>query len=314
MLDVSTNHVLDWLLAKKVKVIRINKNDLKIESFDNKTNETTFTYKNSRTITSSQIKSFWHRRGYVGLEIDSNLLSQDAELQNQIHYHMYGEWEELIRFLTSNLKCQKEVKTIGFYSLKDKKLDQLYKAQKCKLKVPKTLITTSKQELLNFFHKSNIGIITKGISSSPSFSFRNLSLEGYTEEVSEQFINNLSKSFFPSFFQENIKKQYELRIFFLKKSFYAMAIFSQDNEQTKIDLRKYDDLKPNKTVPYILPEIVKKKLSQLMEDLELDTGSIDMIVDDNDEFYFLEVNPNGQFGMVSTPCNYYIEKDIAEVL
>jgi hypothetical protein len=29
---------------------------------------------------------------------------------------------------------------------------------------------------------------------------------------------------------------------------------------------------------------------------------------------FLEVNPTGQYGMVSDPCNYYLDKKIAEYL
>ena len=47
---------------------------------------------------------------------------------------------------------------------------------------------------------------------------------------------------------------------------------------------------------------------------DLDTGSIDMMYSTDGEYYFLEVNPVGQFGMVSYPCNYYIEKEIATIL
>jgi glutathione synthase/RimK-type ligase-like ATP-grasp enzyme len=48
--------------------------------------------------------------------------------------------------------------------------------------------------------------------------------------------------------------------------------------------------------------------------LGLDSGSIDMIVSTEGKYIFLEVNPVGQFGMVSYPCNYYIERDIADYL
>ena len=49
-----------------------------------------------------------------------------------------------------------------------------------------------------------------------------------------------------------------------------------------------------------------------MDQLNLDSGSIDIIYSTNKEYVFLEVNPIGQFGMVSSPCNYYIEKRIAQ--
>jgi D-alanine-D-alanine ligase-like ATP-grasp enzyme len=43
----------------------------------------------------------------------------------------------------------------------------------------------------------------------------------------------------------------------------------------------------------------------------LDCGSIDLIYSTDEKYYFLEVNPVGQFGMVSYPCNYQLEKKIA---
>jgi D-alanine-D-alanine ligase-like ATP-grasp enzyme len=51
-----------------------------------------------------------------------------------------------------------------------------------------------------------------------------------------------------------------------------------------------------------------------MNKLDLNCGSIDMIVTPKNEYVFLEVNPVGQFGMVSYPCNYNLEKKIAEYL
>ena len=51
-----------------------------------------------------------------------------------------------------------------------------------------------------------------------------------------------------------------------------------------------------------------------MKALKLESGSIDIIVDEQDDYYFLEVNPVGQFHFVSHICNYYIEKEIAQSL
>jgi len=313
-LDASTNHVINWLLKFKTNIIRVNKYDLKIESINYSKNEILFKYNDELFLSTKKITSFWYRRGHIGFDYNLDLESKNSDLQDLIFYHLNAEWEELIRCFTNNLEINSEIKSIGNYRVKDKKLDQLFLAKNAGLNIPKTLITTQKEDLLHFFKQCNKKVITKGISKSPSLTFKNQSLEGYTEEITEALIDSLPDTFFPGFFQENIIKQYELRIFFLKNSFYSMAIFSQNDEQTKTDVRKYNDAKPNRTVPYILPKTVEDKLLRLMNNLNLDTGSIDMIVDKNDEFYFLEVNPNGQFGMVSTPCNYYIEKHIAEIL
>jgi hypothetical protein len=93
-----------------------------------------------------------------------------------------------------------------------------------------------------------------------------------------------------------------------------MAIFSQNNEMTRVDFRRYDYQKPNRQVPYLLPKNIQEKLSMLMERLGMTSGSIDMIKNIEGNYTFLEVNPVGQFGMISLPCNYYLEKKVCETL
>ena len=51
-----------------------------------------------------------------------------------------------------------------------------------------------------------------------------------------------------------------------------------------------------------------------MEALGLVMGSIDLIRSTEKEYVFLEVNPSGQFEMVSLPCNYHLEEKIANYL
>jgi hypothetical protein len=51
-----------------------------------------------------------------------------------------------------------------------------------------------------------------------------------------------------------------------------------------------------------------------MKQLNLNTGSIDMAVNTENEYVFFEVNPIGQYGMTSVPCNYNLDKKIAEYL
>jgi glutathione synthase/RimK-type ligase-like ATP-grasp enzyme len=124
----------------------------------------------------------------------------------------------------------------------------------------------------------------------------------------------MSDNFFPSLLQHSIPKLYELRIFYLGGDFYSMAIFSQEDEQTKTDFRNYNYQKPNRTVPYKLPQEIEDKLDKFMKEMDLDTGSIDMIVTPRYEYVFLEVNPVGQYEMTSIPCNYYLNEKIAKYL
>lgn len=39
-----------------------------------------------------------------------------------------------------------------------------------------------------------------------------------------------------------------------------------------------------------------------------------IVVDEKGDYYFLEVNPVGQYGMVEFPCNYKLNEKIAKYL
>lgn len=194
------------------------------------------------------------------------------------------------------------------------KLVVLKMAAEFGLQIPVTTLTTKKTSLTDFLKKSN-KVITKSTSGENMIRDRRITANftNYTEVVPKSFVKSLGEKFFISQFQQLVEKEYEVRAFYLDRRFYSMAIFSQGDNQTKIEFRKYNREKPNRTVPYKLPSDVEEKLRNLMEALELESGSIDLIAKDG-QYIFLEVNPVGQFGMVSVPCNYYLEKRIAEYL
>lgn len=48
-----------------------------------------------------------------------------------------------------------------------------------------------------------------------------------------------------------------------------MAIFSQENDKTKIDFRNYDIANPNRCVPYKLPRRIEKQLIRFYGSFEL---------------------------------------------
>jgi glutathione synthase/RimK-type ligase-like ATP-grasp enzyme len=177
------------------------------------------------------------------------------------------------------------------------------------LNVPQTIITNGAEQLRNFVPSTNkisktIGeIITEVNTEKKSVTqFR-------TKKVD---LNIIPEFFFPSLFQERLIKQFEIRSFIIKKRIYSMAILSQADENTKDDFRNYDTSKKIRYVPFKLPNEIVSKLFKLSKLLKLSTCSVDLVKCTSGNIYFLEVNPIGQFGMVSEPCNYYIERQIAK--
>lgn len=131
----------------------------------------------------------------------------------------------------------------------------------------------------------------------------------YTTIVEEHENND----FFITFFQEKIDKDFEIRTFYFNGNCWSMAIFSQNDERTKIDFRKYNKKKPNRNSPYILPKHIEMKISLLMKSLDINCGSLDFIKK-GEKYYFLEINPIGQFSSLSNICNYSLEQKLAEYL
>jgi len=313
--DLSTNDIIDWLSFFNVPFLRINSdNREKIDiEFELSNNSKFFQYSNgSKTFSLSQITALWYRRGGLAVvEYKDNITNAfDDEIYDDVNSHLNTEAKHLYDHFHQLLE-QVPVKIGGQKSSAVNKLNVLDLAQSLGLKIPITKICMTKKQLLENVSKANNGLITKGIWEGLSASGSESGYSTYSEFLDIGKVNEFPESFFPSLVQANINKLYELRIFFLFGKFYSMAIFSQNDNQTQTDFRKYNDDRPNRNVPYNLPEKVKSKLTLLMQELALESGSIDMIVTPDKDYVFLEVNPVGQFGMTSVPCNYGIEKLIA---
>src|SRR5690606_26455882 len=107
------------------------------------------------------------------------------------------------------------------------KINNLQIAHNNGLKIPDSIICSSKTILIDFFNKHNGEIITKDIGD-PTFLF----MKGYNAYTSKIDINKIPDNFGISLFQELINKKFEIRIFYFNNTFYSSAIFSQSNEKT----------------------------------------------------------------------------------
>lgn len=239
-----------------------------------------------------EIKSVWFRRGKFYLKTD---FYEEEDLKLYLRENNLI-LEEYVNFKLDNLN-----KIGSSQGIHVNKLIVLEKAKLYNLLVPKFY-------LLENFCMHDKKYISKGVNGNTYFDFDKHRFILPVQEIEGEHHSGLS------FYQEYIDKKYELRIFYLHGKIWTMAIFSQNDEQTKTDFRKYNNKKPNRTVPYSLPKNIEESIDKLMRDLLLNTGSIDMIVTPENKYVFLEVNPVGQFGMVSLPCNYNLEKRIVDHL
>ena len=193
------------------------------------------------------------------------------------------------------------------------KLHVLRVAAEAGLEVPETLVTNRRATLEAFIREQG-PVICKPVGEAGHFQVGGTGYVMFTAEITPEVLAALPERFFPSLFQPRVEKRYELRVFYLAGRCWPMAIFSQGDPQTRGDFRKYNHARPNRCVPYALPAEIEAAVVRTMEGLGLDTGSVDLIRTVDGRHVFLEVNPIGQFGMVSDPCNYFLERRVAEHL
>lgn len=306
--DYDTQEVIDWLENKKGVYFRLNDEDLMTGevaiNYNPTQPEDSYLYQNNQKLYIKDFKVIWFRKfGFL------NLYEESFGKSNELVKYLYAEFS-IIRGILLDLLKKKEwlFKKENMPS----KLKVLEIANKCNLNIPDTIITTQKNDLELFFNRNNQSIISKSISEGKNLVFENHVFPIFTQKIDT--ISKIQNKFSPSLFQRYIEKIYELRIFYINGDFFSMVIFSQNNPKTKTDFRNYDLENPNRTEPYKLPKEQELKLDKLMKTIGLNTGSIDMVKGTDNNYYFLEVNPSGQFGMTGIPCNYPLYEKIADYL
>lgn len=299
----SVDDVIDWINYYEGKYICLRSDEIldpKIAISIASDNDFVFNIENKYHIISlDEINVIWNWRWY-----DYKLNKYIQDNSNQIRRYLNEELSTLYHYFREYTSHK-----IWWGERYVNKITALKEAQKAGMNIPSSLITKSKDDLRSFKEKHG-QIIIKPISNGIFFNKNKKKHGMYTVKVTANFIDNMPKHFFPVLAQQEIQKSYEIRSFFMDGKFYSAAIISQNDRTTAVDFRNYNLINPNRVIPYKLPEEIEAKLNIVMRNLNLDTGSID-IINAKGEYYFLEINPMGQFDMVSSPCNYMLSKHIA---
>ncbi|WP_294280371.1 grasp-with-spasm system ATP-grasp peptide maturase [uncultured Chryseobacterium sp.] len=291
--DRSTTEIIRWLVSLDKKFIRIHEDEI----FEIKTKDKRIflkSYRNNFYI--DEISSVWYRRGGIRF---LRYKYKDQVINDHMNEHQH--WLE--NYVRTYLENKKHINKESNFHIN--KLTVLDIATEIGFDVPKYFLAenTDNVEIHN--------TIVKTITGNGILEFEDTDFNAfmYTSIVKDREPND----FFTTFFQEKIDKDFEIRSFFLNGKIWSMAIFSQNDDQTKVDYRKYNQKVPNRNVRYIIPGFLEDKIRRLMHRLDLTSGSLDFIKS-GDKFYFLEVNAIGQFGNVSTYCNYNLDYEIARQL
>jgi len=294
--DFTADYIINALNKQRIAYKRFNCEDLLTYQYSFRFSETCI----YSLMKEGHFDAVWFRRTKLP---DLSILSIPEKI------YLSAEIESF----TKNIFCVIEAKWISdpfaVYKAENKFL-QLREASKLGFKIPETLVTNSKSELKDFYENHHRRIIVKPISQtrieyagSPQFIFTNAVTEASMAELNKYDLT-------PCIFQENISKEYEIRVTVVGNKVFAAAIYSQEDPETVTDWRR----KKLQFYQIDLPCDIQQKCVQMVEVLQLKFGAIDLIIDKNGNYVFLEINPNGQWAWIESQTGMPISDAIIEHL
>jgi len=116
----------------------------------------------------------------------------------------------------------------------------------------------------------------------------------FTTTVTDQVLS----AYTPWFLQDIVEAEKDLTIVYINKKCFGFVL---DRTQFEgLDWRSSIFEKEQKWLAYTLPTELETKCVALMQELKMDYGRFDFLIDKQDELHFLEVNPNGEWGWLDS--------------
>lgn len=254
----------------------------------------------------SAIKGIWYRRP------KPSEISDQVE-NNHIRELCKREATVSLEGIIKSIKCN-WVSHPDNIRAAEAKAYQLNVAAVLGFNLPRTLITNVSSEIVGFGDAvgKDDRFVIKTISSGR---IRNDEEEYqiYTNLIELQDDALEGAHLTANYLQEFVKKKADIRVnVFGNRVFATRIVLSGDTEMPFIDWRKYQD-----EVEYQmfgLPDKLEKKCIELVKYMGLSFSAIDFVLDENGEYYFLEMNPNGQWAWIEEKTGADLSMALADTL
>lgn len=263
-----------------------------------------------RQVSLADIEAVWLRRASIERSaLDDRALGTDpATVQLWL-----GEWGRVLAWLFQSLDKKAWFPPLRESLRAENKLLQLRAARSAGLKVPETLVTNERAAAIEFARKAPVGLALKSLAQD-FYAVGDTMMGLYVNRVgAEDLLAMADCGEAPLFLQAYVPKRYEVRVTTVAGNHLACRIDSQASDVTASDWRRYD-LPRTPHTAIKLPEEVSAGLDHVLEVLGLPFGASDFIVTPDGDWYFLEVNPNGQWLWIEQLTGLPIARHIALAL
>ncbi|MCX8129839.1 MAG: hypothetical protein N3I35_07040 [Clostridia bacterium] len=202
------------------------------------------------------------------------------------------EWIHSLRPLYENIPA-KWINNLDSHYKASYKIHQLDKAVKMGFSIPNTIVSNDTDKIKGFIeaHKPHSEVIYKPLT----YYYELPDKVTMTTTVSSALVDriNMSVKVTPGIFQKKITKKYELRITVVGEEIFPVRIDTAGIPEAETDWR--NDIYNVKYSITDIPESFRNRLLKLHKSFGLIYGAYDFIVSQDNNLFFLEVNPAGQW-------------------
>ena len=313
--DVHTKKIGKILKTKYDKeLLELNREDYgvswTITIISNKSGPKVYVTYMGDELSEREIGSIWLRRNFHFASNQDNLSPEEAYISSQTAIHV----NSAIRLLAESVFC---INTPEANWKANSKCLQAHYAASSGFLIPETFQGGS-PFLLNEFSDvivPNAELCIKPIESTHLRVDEQTTLAHYTKIFKRRPLNELdSIKVCPVTIQRYIEKDYEIRATVVERKIFAASIDTKNaSSDAKIDFRHYDWA----NTPYFaisLPNEVEEKIFSVMSKMGLSYGAFDLIKTIDGDYYFLEVNAQGQWLWIEDMTGLNISESIADSL
>ena len=258
----------------------------------------------SRNVEASDITCIWVRKCFVELSLEEQEIDEiDFKIWKQ-------EWNKVLLGFYSRLRHLPWLNPWRKGYEAENKFLQMELASDMGLLLPPVVVSNDKEVLMGF--QKRHGEVALKLMHQDIYRQDKKFVGLYVNKLERHALKKFrSSGENPIVLQRYVHKQFEVRYTVVGDKHFVCKIESQKSTKTTIDWRRYDI--PN-TPHYEIepPDHVRRKVTALMRQLNLEYGALDFIVDPDNNWFFLEVNSMGQFLWIEELSGLKISQAIAE--
>lgn len=301
--DFASDYIAAELKKREIPYIRLNQEDLpKIEiNLFPAEPKLVGNFKNLKfEIKNKTLKSIFFRRPVFLRDNYNPNLTPNEQLSRT-------QWAAFNRALTVFTKCKWVNHPRSTYVAENKPF-QLYIAQSIGFKIPKSLVTNTDAQISTYF-LSQKKLVIKSLDSA-LLKIDDKEAFVYTNLLSMSEVNRETLAISPAIFQTYLSNKVDIRVTVVKDKVFSVYI-KCNGKGINGDWRLMKD--KAEYIPVDLPHYINDMCIKLVKNLKLYFGAIDL-AEVEGEYYFLEINPTGEWAWLVNKLNLPIDIAITDLL